>query len=167
LYFDPPKTRAAIVTCGGLCPGLNSVIRSAFLEFHHNYGVREVLGIRHGFQGLTAKAPPPLLLTPELVDHIHRDGRIYTQLCIADNGPGLPGDVMVSLFRPLGRTRRAGHSGLGLSIVHNLVARLGGEIACQSQPGRGTRFFILLPQQRADVGTATPAQRLVSPPAAP
>ena len=74
IFFDPHKTRAAIVTCGGLCPGLNNVIRSAFLELHHNYGVREVLGIRHGYQGLTFKAEPPLVLTPELVDHIHRDG---------------------------------------------------------------------------------------------
>ena len=74
LFFDPRKTRAAIVTCGGLCPGLNNVIRSAFLEFHYNYGVPEVLGIRYGYQGLTAKAPPPLVLTPERVDHIHRDG---------------------------------------------------------------------------------------------
>ena len=74
IFFDPRKTRAAIVTCGGLCPGLNNVIRSAFLELHHNYGVREVLGIRHGYQGLTFKAPPPLVLTPELVDHVHRDG---------------------------------------------------------------------------------------------
>ena len=74
LFFDPRQVRAAIVTCGGLCPGLNNVIRSAFLEFHHNYGVREVLGIRHGYQGLTEKAPAPVVLTPETVDHIHRDG---------------------------------------------------------------------------------------------
>ena len=58
VFFDPRKIRAAIVTCGGLCPGLNNVIRSAFLELHHNYGVREVLGIRHGFQGLTFKTEP-------------------------------------------------------------------------------------------------------------
>ena len=74
IFFDPRKTRAAIVTCGGLCPGLNNVIRSAFLEFRHNYGVQEVLGIRHGYQGLTFQAPPPVVLTPELVDHVHRDG---------------------------------------------------------------------------------------------
>ncbi len=74
IFFDPRKTRAAIVTCGGLCPGLNNVIRSAFLELHHNYGVREILGIRHGYQGLTFQAEPPLVLTTEMVDHIHRDG---------------------------------------------------------------------------------------------
>lgn len=74
IFFEPRRTRAAIVTCGGLCPGLNNVIRSAFLELHHNYGVREVLGIRHGFLGLTGRGEAPLVLTPEMVDHIHRDG---------------------------------------------------------------------------------------------
>ncbi len=74
IFFEPKRTRTAIVTCGGLCPGLNNVIRSAFLELHHNYGVREVLGIRHGYQGLTFKAEPPLVLDPEMVEDIHRDG---------------------------------------------------------------------------------------------
>lgn len=74
LFFDPRKTRAAIVTCGGLCPGLNNVIRSAFLEFYHNYQLREVLGIRYGYRGLTFKGPAPILLTPQLVEDIHREG---------------------------------------------------------------------------------------------
>ena len=91
------------------------------------------------------------------IDHIHREGRLYTQLCVADNGPGLPGDVMDSLFQPLGRARREGHSGLGLSIVHGLVTTLGGYITCQSVHGRGTRFFILLPQLGpAAAGLAVP-----------
>ena len=93
--------------------------------------------------------PAGARVTTSTADNIHRDGRLYTQLCVADNGPGLPGDVMAALFQPLGGPRRAGHSGLGLSIVQGLVTRLGGDIACQSQPGRGTRFFILLPQTSA------------------
>src|SRR5690349_2900058 len=52
LFFDPKETRAGIVTCGGLCPGLNDVIRSLFQELHHAYGVKEVLGFRGGYQGL-------------------------------------------------------------------------------------------------------------------
>jgi 6-phosphofructokinase 1 len=48
LFFRPSETRAAIVTCGGLCPGLNDVIRSLFFEMHHAYGVKEVLGFRLG-----------------------------------------------------------------------------------------------------------------------
>ena len=75
LFFNPPDTRAGIVTCGGLCPGLNDVIRSLFLELHHAYGVKEVLGFRWGYQGLDPEhGVEPLILTPELVDGIHLQG---------------------------------------------------------------------------------------------
>ena len=75
LFFDPKRTRAGIVTCGGLCPGLNDVIRSLFLELHHAYGVKEVLGFRGGYQGLDpARGAEPIALTPEFVDHIHKEG---------------------------------------------------------------------------------------------
>ena len=61
LFFDPARTRAGIVTCGGLCPGLNDVIRSLFLELQHGYGVKEVLGFRGGYQGLDpARGKPPV-----------------------------------------------------------------------------------------------------------
>ncbi len=53
LYFDPEQTRAGIVTCGGLCPGLNNVIRSVFLELHYAYGVKEVLGFGAGIPDST------------------------------------------------------------------------------------------------------------------
>jgi 6-phosphofructokinase 1 len=72
LFFHPPETRAAIVTCGGLCPGLNDVIRSLFFELHHAYGVNEVLGFRWGYQGLDPDhGGEPLTLTHEMVDRIH------------------------------------------------------------------------------------------------
>src|SRR5262245_37063721 len=75
LFFDPPETRAGIVTCGGLCPGLNDVIRSLFLELHYAYGVKEVLGFQNGYQGLDPEfCAEPLVLTRELVDGIHRLG---------------------------------------------------------------------------------------------
>ncbi|MFC1556573.1 ATP-dependent 6-phosphofructokinase [candidate division KSB1 bacterium] len=75
IYFKPSEIRAAIVTCGGLCPGINNVIRSMFLELYYNYGVREILGIRYGYQGLnSAKGKPPDYLTPEYVGNIHREG---------------------------------------------------------------------------------------------
>jgi 6-phosphofructokinase 1 len=75
LFFDPKQTRAAIVTCGGLCPGLNDVIRSLFLELHHAYGVKEVLGFRGGYQGLDpARGAEPIVLTPEFVNNIHKEG---------------------------------------------------------------------------------------------
>ena len=75
LYFDPQKTRAGIVTCGGLCPGLNDVIRSIYLELYHAYGIKEVLGFRGGYQGLDPDyTNPPIALTAEFVDDIHKEG---------------------------------------------------------------------------------------------
>jgi 6-phosphofructokinase 1 len=75
IYFRPEGTRAAIVTCGGLCPGINNVIRSIFMELHYHYGVKDVLGIRYGYQGLNpAKGKPPISLTRQFVETIHREG---------------------------------------------------------------------------------------------
>lgn len=75
IYFDPAKTRAAIVTCGGLCPGLNDVIRGLVLELYRHYGVREVLGFRHGFRGFIPEhGEGVVMLTPELVANIDDEG---------------------------------------------------------------------------------------------
>ncbi|MDA3787632.1 MAG: 6-phosphofructokinase, partial [Desulfobacula sp.] len=51
IYFDPSKLKCVIVTCGGLCPGLNDIIRSIVLELHHIYNVKAIYGIKHGLQG--------------------------------------------------------------------------------------------------------------------
>jgi 6-phosphofructokinase 1 len=75
LFFDAATTRAGIVTCGGLCPGLNNVIRSLFLQLHYGYGVSEVLGFRGGYGGLDpACGVEPVKITPEFVDGIHQNG---------------------------------------------------------------------------------------------
>lgn len=75
LFFSPARTRAGIVTCGGLCPGLNDVIRSLFVELHHAYGVKEVLGFRWGYQGLDPKqGEKPVVLSHSMVDGIHLHG---------------------------------------------------------------------------------------------
>jgi 6-phosphofructokinase 1 len=75
LFFDAEKTCAGIVTCGGLCPGLNNVIRSLFLQLHYGYGVKEVLGFRGGYGGLDpACGVEPVKITPMLVDGIHQEG---------------------------------------------------------------------------------------------
>ncbi len=75
IYFDPGKTRAAIVTCGGLCPGLNHVIRSIVLQLHHHYGVPDILGYRYGYKGLNpAHGFEPRRLGPAEVRNIHTSG---------------------------------------------------------------------------------------------
>src|SRR5690606_28419968 len=64
-----------IVTCGGLCPGLNSVIRSIVLTLWHGYGVRRIRGFRYGFAGLSARPPEPAVdLDPDRVQAIHEHG---------------------------------------------------------------------------------------------
>jgi 6-phosphofructokinase 1 len=75
IYFDPSKARAGIVTCGGLCPGFNDVIRALALELHFRYGVRKVLGFRNGYQGFVARHGHPVVeLTPDRVSHINHEG---------------------------------------------------------------------------------------------
>ncbi len=76
--YIPWKTgevRAAIVTCGGLCPGLNNVIQEIFFSLHYNYGVDTIYGIKSGYRGFWQKDYQPWLrLTPEYVRNIHELG---------------------------------------------------------------------------------------------
>ncbi len=71
IYFDPSKLRCALVTCGGLCPGLNDVIRAVVLQLYYGYDVRNICGIRHGLQGFIPKYGYNLLdLNPNAVSDI-------------------------------------------------------------------------------------------------
>jgi 6-phosphofructokinase 1 len=71
IYFNPADTCCAIVTCGGLCPGINDVIRTIVMQSYYAYGVRRILGIQYGYEGLDpACGHPALELTPELVMNI-------------------------------------------------------------------------------------------------
>ena len=75
IYFDPATTKVAIVTCGGLCPGINNVIRSIVNELHYRYGVSQIIGIQYGFEGFISKYNHPVInLTPQKVESIHLFG---------------------------------------------------------------------------------------------
>ena len=75
LYFDPARVSAGIVTCGGLCPGLNDVIRAIVMSLHHHYGVSRVIGFQYGYEGLVASfGHARLELTPARVSRIHEMG---------------------------------------------------------------------------------------------
>jgi 6-phosphofructokinase 1 len=72
IYFNPSETKAAIITCGGICPGINDVIRGIVLDLHYAYGVEDIIGIRFGYSGLAENpSTPPIKLTPEVVSYIH------------------------------------------------------------------------------------------------
>ncbi len=55
IYFDPSKLKCGIVTCGGLCPGINDVIEAIVMELYYHYGVRSIFGFRYGFEGLSSQ----------------------------------------------------------------------------------------------------------------
>ncbi|UCH61684.1 MAG: ATP-dependent 6-phosphofructokinase [Fidelibacterota bacterium] len=75
LYFNPEKVVAGIVTCGGLCPGLNNVIRSIFMQIHYQYKVKNIIGFRYGYRGIYQNSHPgPMMLTENDVEHIHNRG---------------------------------------------------------------------------------------------
>jgi len=75
IYFDPSKLRCALVTCGGLCPGLNDIIRAIVLELFYGYGVRNIYGFKFGLQGFIPKYGHDIMdLKPEVVVNIHEMG---------------------------------------------------------------------------------------------
>jgi len=85
LYFAPSSIACGIVTCGGLCPGINNVIRSIVLSLHHHYGVSRIYGFRYGYEGLVKRlGHTPMLLTPEAVDHI---GQLGGTILSSSRGP--------------------------------------------------------------------------------
>lgn len=78
LYFEPAKTKVGIVTCGGLCPGLNDVIRSIVNQLHYRYGINRVLGFKYGYEGLVPDYNHEVIeLTPKMVEGIHLTGGTF------------------------------------------------------------------------------------------
>jgi 6-phosphofructokinase 1 len=75
IYFEPRGAAAAIVTCGGLCPGINNVIRALVMELFYRYGVKDIWGVQYGYWGFGALGEfKPRKLTPDLVKGIHEQG---------------------------------------------------------------------------------------------
>ncbi len=75
IYFNPSHVHAAICTCGGICPGLNNVIRAVVRCFWYRYGVRRISGIQYGYLGLLENSPWPIIpLDPDVVDDIQEKG---------------------------------------------------------------------------------------------
>jgi 6-phosphofructokinase 1 len=97
IYFEPAKTRVAIVTCGGLCPGINNVIRSIVMELHYRYGVRTIYGMRYGYQGFIPKyGHEVLMLSPQEVEDIHEKGG---SILASSRGPQNVGEIVDCLER--------------------------------------------------------------------
>jgi 6-phosphofructokinase 1 len=99
VFFDPSTLASGIVTCGGLCPGLNDVVRAIVLSLHHHYGARKIYGFRFGFEGLVERlGHQPLELTPETVKRINEMGG---SILGSSRGPQQPAE-MVDRLEQLG-----------------------------------------------------------------
>lgn len=85
IFFDRHHLSCGIVSCGGLCPGINNVIRAVVMSLYHHYGVRRILGFRYGFEGLVKRhGHPPITLSPEAVNHI---GELGGTVLASSRGP--------------------------------------------------------------------------------
>ncbi|MCH5277447.1 MAG: ATP-dependent 6-phosphofructokinase [Desulfovibrionaceae bacterium] len=97
IYFDPGKVKCAIVTCGGLCPGINDVIRAIVMQAHYGYGVSTVLGIRYGLEGFIPRYKHKVAeLTPAFVSEIHTFGGTILG---TSRGPQPPEEIVDALER--------------------------------------------------------------------
>ena len=95
LFFDPSTLACGIVTCGGLCPGVNDTIRAIVLSLHHHYGVKTVYGFRFGYEGLVRSSRhAPLPLTPDAVNRIHAAGG---SVLGSSRGPQDPAEMVAML----------------------------------------------------------------------
>jgi len=97
VFFDPAELGCGILTCGGLCPGLNSVVRSIVLQLTYGYGVKRIYGFRYGYLGLAKpEEHEPVELTSGLVDGIHMHGGTYLG---SSRGPQDLGVMVETLVR--------------------------------------------------------------------
>lgn len=97
MYFDSSKVKCAIVTCGGLCPGINDVIRAVVMEAYHHYRAASVIGIKYGLQGFIPRYGHDIVeLTPDNVSDIHEFGGTVLG---SSRGPQPPDEVVDALER--------------------------------------------------------------------
>ena len=134
-----PPHRAAVVTCGGLSPGLNNVIRSLYLELFHNYGVPEVLGIRRGLPRPQPEARQAPRLTSELVDDIHKEGGTMLASSRGEQDMGTMVDFLVD--QKIDMLFCVGGDGTlrGAAAIGREVARRGLRSPSWASPRRSTR----------------------------
>ncbi len=135
LYFDPTKTRVGIVTCGGLCPGINNVIRAMVLELHHHYKVQEVLGYRYGYEGLNReRGVKPITLNLSDVTDVHKQGGSFLGVSRGHEDPGVivntleAHDVQILFCVGGDGTLKGAHA------IYEEVARRGNQIAIVGVP---------------------------------
>ena len=135
IFFDPSKTRAAIVTCGGLCPGFNDVIRSLVLELYKSYGVHKVYGFCNGYQGFIAKYRRPVLdLSPASVAGINEQGGTILGTSRGEQDPEEIVDCMETMSINMLFVIGGDGTLRGAQRITSCIAERGGKIAVVGVP---------------------------------
>ncbi len=135
IFFNPPDTTAAVVTCGGLSPGLNNVMRSIFYELTENYGAKQVLGILNGYLGLNPSSGlEPVLMTKEYAEVVDALGGTVLGSSRGSQDPAVMADSLaaaeIDMLFCLGGdgTQRGAHA------LHQEIQRRGLDIAIVGIP---------------------------------
>ena len=98
------------------------------------------------------------------------EGGEWVRILVLDNGPGIPPDQLLNLFKPFQSTKGARGTGLGLAVSRKILREHGGDIVLQSQFGRGSRFVLRLPLRSpllSEVSGRTVERPVVRPPVKP
>lgn len=135
IFFNPEEVTAGILTCGGLCPGLNNAIRSIVMQLYYKYQVRKILGFRYGQKGFDPEfGYDPIDLTPQRVVHIHQRGGSILGVSRGKVSTEIIVDTLVrqnvNVLLCLGGdgTQR------GLHAIHEEIEKRGLKIACTGVP---------------------------------
>ncbi|MCM2315482.1 MAG: ATP-dependent 6-phosphofructokinase [Thermoanaerobaculia bacterium] len=163
IYFDPREVRAGIVTCGGLCPGLNDVIRAVVLSLWHHYGVREILGFQYGYEGLVGRYwHEPIQLNPEEVEGIRgRGGSILK----SSRGPQDIKEMVETLVRlKVNVLFTVGGDGTlkGARAIAEEAARRGHEVAVVGIPKTIDNDILFVERSFGFVTASSEARRAIS-----
>lgn len=135
IYFDPGTVKAGIVTCGGLSPGINDVIRALVMELHYRYGVPQILGFRYGYRGLVQKYNlEPVELTPDLVNDIQYEGGSFLSSSRGNQDPAEMVDTLERMGINMLFTVGGDGTLRGALSIHEEIKRRGLKISIVGVP---------------------------------
>lgn len=132
VYFKSDEVRACIVTCGGLCPGINTVIREIVCGLSYMYGVQDIIGIEGGYRGFYSKNTIPL--TPKVVNDIHKRGGTFLR---TSRGGHDTGKIVDSIqYRGINQVYIIGGDGTqkGVAAISQEVEKRGLQVAVAGIP---------------------------------
>ncbi|RME25229.1 MAG: ATP-dependent 6-phosphofructokinase [Deltaproteobacteria bacterium] len=135
LYFDPSKVRVGVVTCGGLCPGINNVLRALVMELSYHYHVRHIYGFRYGYAGLVPDYGYDVVdLTPDLVRDIHHDGGSFLGSSRGHQDAGVMVDTLDRMGIGILFTIGGDGTHRGALAIHDEITKRGLKIAVVGIP---------------------------------